>query len=122
MQTNLEIKGISKRVGDTLLNSTKKFGVKGNETKGYSSLPDDEYNINGEDAKKGGESDGTLSNHLNKGFDLSTGGDSVDKKSREIQQAYVIPGQITYSKENYYSDADDNKIDTSGNIGQIIIY
>lgn len=122
MQTDLEVKAIKKRTTDTLLNSTKIFGVKGNEVKGNSSQPGDEYDVNGANARKGGASTGTLSNHLNQGFDLSTGGDAVDTAERQKQQSYVIPGHITYNKQNYYSDANDIKIDTSGNIGQVVIY
>lgn len=122
MQTKLEVKGISKRITDTLTNSTKIYGIKDNEVKGNSSLEGDEYDINGSDAKKGGETQGSLVNHLNQGFDITTGGDSFETKEREKQQNYVIPGLITYSAENFYSDADNIKVDTSGNIGQVVIF
>ena len=120
MQTEVEVKAIKKRTEDLVVNSSKIYGVNGNEVKGYSSSEGDEYSA--ESAKKGGETEGSLVNHLNNGFDLSTGGDSEDKKNREKQQSYVIPGKVTYNKENYYSDVDDIKVDTSGNIGQVIIY
>lgn len=122
MQTNLETKAIKKRTTDTLLNSTKVFGVNGNEVKGNSSKTGDEYAIDGSDARKGGQTIGSLVNHLNQGFDLSTGGDMLDTLERKKQQGYVIPGQNAYSEQNYYSDADNIKVDTSGNIGQVIIY
>jgi len=122
MQTELEVKAIKKRIVDTTINSSKEYGVKGNTTKGYSSEDGDDYSINGDNAKKGGSEEGSLVNHLNKGFNLENGGDNVDKIERDKQLGYVIPGQKTYSKGNYYSDADDIKIDTSKNIGQVIIY
>jgi len=120
MQTELEVKAIKKRIVDETINSTKVYGVAGNETKGYS--VDDEYNINGDNAQKGSGSAGSLSDHLNSGFNMLTGGDAEDIKNRKRQQGYVIPGQISYSAENIYSDANDLKIDTSGNKGQVSIY
>ena len=122
MQTQLEVKGIKKRTTDTLANSTKVFGVSGNQVKGHSQEDGDEYDINGANARKGGKSTGSLVNHLNKSFDLTTGGDAMDITAREKQQGYVIPGQVTYTSDSYYSDIDDIKIDTSKNIGQVIIY
>lgn len=120
MQTELEIKAIKKRIIDETTNSTKLYGVKGNEVKGYS--VDDEYDINGDDAKKGGGTVGSLVDHLNSNFDFSVGGDVEDVKNRKRQQGYVLPGKVTYSAENIYSDADNIKIDTSANIGQVVIY
>lgn len=122
MQTELEVKAIKKRTTDTVLNGTKVFGVDGNKVTGNNTS--NEYDINGADARKGGESTGSLVDHLNSKFDLSTGGDAEDIKARERQQSYVIPGLQTYSAENIYSDADNIKIDTSINVslGQVVIY
>lgn len=122
MQTELEVKAIKKRVVDSTVNSSKEYGVKGNSTKGYSSEDGDGYDIDGSKARKRGSGEGSLVDHLNKGFSLEDGGNNVDKLERDKQLGYVIPGKKTYSKEDYYSDADDIKIDTSKNIGQVIIY
>lgn len=120
MQSQLEIKGIKKRTTDTVINANKKFGVIGNEVEGHSI--GNEYDIEGSDAKKGGDGTGNLVSHLNTNPDFSSGGDIIDQQTREKQLAYTIPGQIRYGKDNIYSDADECKIDTSLNIGQIIIY
>ncbi len=120
MQTRLEVKGIKKRTDDAVTNANKVFGVSGNEVQGRNH--EKGYDINGGDARKGGNSAGSISNHLNNGFDFTTGGDSADIANRDRQLSYVIPGQVTYSAKNYYSDVDDIKIDTSKNIGQVIIY
>lgn len=127
MQTQLEIKGITKRAKDTMINSTNVFGVKDNEVVGSSI--NNEYDINGDDAKKGGPEEGSLVNHL-RGFDFTVGGDKEDIKAREKQLAYAIPGIQKYTFENSYSDADTgdsvdanySKIDTSLNVGQVVIY
>ena len=127
MQTQLEIKGITKRAKDTMLNSTNVFGVKDNEVVGSSI--NNKYDINGDDAKKGGEEKGSLVDHL-RGFDLTVGGDKEDTKARDKQLAYAIPNIKKYTVETTYSDADTgesvdanySKIDTSLNIGQVVIY
>lgn len=121
MQTELEKKGIKKRTDYTLINSTKKYG-KNNDVKGKSSQDGDEYSLDGSKAKKGGQISGSLVNHLNQSFDLTTGGDSIDMLERQKQLGYVIPGKVTYSAENIYSDVDDIKINTDENIGQVVIY
>jgi hypothetical protein len=120
MQTELEIKAIKKRTADMIANATQIFGLDGDKVTGNS--VDKEYDINGADSKKGGESNGSLVDHLNQKFDLSTGGDAEDTKARKRQQGYVIPGLITYSAENIYSDADNIKVDISPNIGNVKIY
>jgi len=128
MQTDLEIKAIKKRTTDSVVNSTKVFGVAGNEVKGnsvdseYSTATVGEADGGVSKSKKGGNSIGSLVNHLNKGFDVTSGGDVIDQKARQRQQGYVIPGQTTYSEKNVYSDADNIKVDTSLNIGQVVIY
>lgn len=127
MQTQLEIKGITKRAKDTAINTTKVFGVKDNEVKGSSI--ENEYSIEGDDARKGGNEAGSLVNHLNK-LDMTTGGDNVDQTARAKQLAYTIPGIQKYSVDDTYSDADAgisvdanySKIDTDLNIGQVVIY
>lgn len=122
MQTKLEIKGISKRNADTLVNSTKSFGPKDDLVKGNSIAEGDEYDINGANAQKGGESTGSLVNHLNSKFDLTTGGSKTDVVARNTQIKYTIPGVNSYSEENIYSDADKILVNTSGNEGQVVIY
>jgi hypothetical protein len=124
MQTELEVKAIKKRLTDTTINSTKIFGVVGNEVKSNSLNPGDEYDINGSKNRKGGENEGSLVNHLNSGFDLTTGGDFIDTKERQKQQAYVIPGTKSYSEDKPYADlvTGASKIDTSKNIGQVVIW
>lgn len=127
MQTQLEIKGITKRAKDTMLNGSNTFGVKDNEVKGNSI--NDEYDINGADAKKGGSEEGSLVDHLH-GFNLTEGGDKEDIKAREKQLAYAIAGIQKYTFDNTYSDADAgdcvdtnySKIDTELNVGQVVIY
>lgn len=119
MQTNLEVKAIKKRAQDDLVNVTRTFGPKGDEVTGNDSAK--EYDINGKDARKGGTSIGSISDHLTS-FDLSTGGSKTDSDARAKQQSYVIPGLVTYNESNIYSDANINKIDTSLNVGQVVIY
>jgi hypothetical protein len=127
MQTQLEIKGITKRAKDSTINSTKTYGVKDNEVKGHNI--NDQYDINGEDARKGGDEKGSLVDHINK-LDMSTGGDKVDQAARNRQLSYAIPGIAHYTFDSAYADADAGqavdtnytKIDTSLNIGQVVIY
>lgn len=103
MQTNLEKKGIVKR---------KELIVKNN------------YNINNEygpdDAKKGGESTGSLVGHTISYFDTSTGGDAVDQNERKKQMLYTTSGNERYSEGNGYGI--EVKIDISENEGQYIVY
>lgn len=103
MQTNLEKKGIVKR---------KELIVK------------NDYNINNEytsdDAKKGGESTGSLMNHTNTYFDTATGGDKVDQNERKKQTLYTVSGIDRYSEGNGYGV--DVKVDISENEGQYIVY
>lgn len=122
MQTKLETKGISKRSADTLVNSSKTFGPTDDLVKGNSRAEGDEYDINGANAQKGGDSAGSLVNHLNSKFDLSTGGSKTDVAARNKQIQYAIPGVNSYSEGNIYSDADNILIDTSANEGQVVIY
>lgn len=127
MQSKLEIKAIKKRTKDMVQNSEKLFGVNGNQSKGYS--PNDEYSINGDDSKKGGEETASLVDHLHL-FDLTVGGDNEDIKARKRQIEYTIPGVDRYDVSNTYSDADSGecgdfnygKIDMDKNEGQVIIY
>lgn len=120
MQTELEIKAIKKRAEYNVVNGTKVYGVDGNKVTGNN--VDDEYDINGADSQKGGSDNGSLVDHLNTSFDFTSGGDNEDKKARTRQKGYVIPGMTTYSADNIYSDADNIKIDTSLNVGQVEIY
>lgn len=116
----LEPIGIKKRKSDFLANTTKEYGVEGDLTNGYD--PDNEYDIHGANSKKGTES-GYLSDHINSTkFDFTKGGSKIDKENRERQQGYQVDGINKYSPESIYSDADDTRIDTSGNIGQVKIY
>lgn len=127
MQTQLEVKGITKRTKDSTINLTKVYGVKDNQVSGFNA--ENEYDINGKDAKKGGTEEGSLVDHLH-GFDLTQGGDNEDQKARNKQTGYTIPGINKYTVSNTYSDADAGdcvdanygKIDTSLNIGQVVIY
>lgn len=127
MQTNLEIKAITKRTKDSNINEEKIYGVTDNQVKGNS--VNDQYDINGENNKKGGDEDGSLVDHLH-GFDLTTGGDKSDVKEREKQLGYAINGINKYTIDNSYSSADAgnsedvnySKIDTDLNIGQVVIY
>lgn len=103
MQTNLEKKGIVKR---------KELIVKNN------------YNINNEygsdDAKKGGESVGSLMTHTNTYFDTETGGDAVDQNERKKQTLYTTSGVERYHEGNGYGV--EVKVDISENEGQYIVY
>jgi hypothetical protein len=127
MQSELETKAITKRTKDTTLNGKKVYGVTDNQVKGNNA--DDEYNINGDDAKKGGNSDGSLVDHLYK-LDMSTGGDVEDQKARTKQLGYTIAGINKYTVDSSYSDADIGdcedvnygKINTDLNVGQVVIY
>jgi hypothetical protein len=127
MQSKLEAKAITKRTKDTAENGARVYGVTDNKVTGNDS--DNEYDINGEDAKKGGDSSGSLVDHLHK-FDFTTGGDVIDARSRATQLAYAIPDINKYTSTDTYSDADAGdcsdanygKIDTSLNVGQVIIY
>ena len=92
-QTNLELKAISKRTKDSNLNDEKLFGVTDNQVKGHSI--NDEYDINGEDNKKGGDELGSITDHLHS-FDFTTGGNKVDVKEREKQLEYAINGINKY--------------------------
>lgn len=126
-QTNLELKAISKRTKDSNLNDEKLFGVTDNQVKGHSI--NDEYDINGEDNKKGGDGLGSITDHLHS-FDFTTGGDKVDVKEREKQLGYTINGINKYTSVEPYSTADvGSSEDTSYknfstelNIGQVVIY
>lgn len=127
MQTELEVKAIKKRTVDIKQNGEKLFGVSGNQVKGSDIT--NEYDIEGSKNRKGGENQGSIVDHLHP-IDLSSGGNIEDQKSREKQLSYTISGINKYDDKNTYSDADAgnvgdvsySKIDTSENIGQIIIY
>lgn len=127
MQSGLEVKAIKKRVKDTTVNGEKIYGVIGNEVKGNS--VNDEYSINGDNARKGGKEEGSLVDHLH-GFDMTTGGDVEDQKARTTQLGFAIAGINKYTVNDSYSDADIGdcedvnygKIDTDLNIGQVVIY
>ena len=127
MQSELEAKAISKRIKDIKQNGEKLFGVNGNQVSGNNS--DKEYPIDGSNSRKGGESQGSLVDHLH-AFDFTTGGDVEDVKARNRQLSYEIPGINKYDLKNTYSDADAgicgdvdySKIDTDLNIGQVVIY
>ena len=117
----LEPIAIKKRVVDNLKNTTTEFGPSGDTTKGYTL--ESEYDIEGSKSQKGNGSAGYLSDHLNSTkFDLTKGGSKTDEGLRLAQQSYEIPGITKYDPEDIYSDADNLKIDTSENIGQVIIF
>lgn len=103
MQSQLEVKSITKRIKDIAKNGEKLFGVNGNQTKGSNVY--DEYDIEGSKNRKGNNDQGALVDHLHS-FDISVGGDNEDFKARERQLGYQIPGLNKYDKENTYSDAD----------------
>ena len=116
----LEPIAIKKRAVDNLKNTTTEFGPNEDTTKGYTM--ENEYDTEGTKAQKGTES-GYLSDHLNSTkFDITKGGSKTDAEARLRQQSYQIPDVRNYDSENIYSDADDLKVDTSGNIGQVIIF
>lgn len=121
MQTKLEVKAIKKRTDYSLKNSTTKYGVNKDVT-GKSLEEGKGYEIDGKKAVKGGDENGTLSNHINTSFDFSKGGSNEDKFQRDKQLGYVIQGINSYSKDNFYSDADNILINTDDNKGQVIIY
>lgn len=100
-QTNLEVKAINKR---------KELTEKNNTTK---------YSEDGEQAKKGGESTGSLFTH-NITPDITSGGDeNYDIPQRNKQLAYKVIGLTQYSSDNQYKW---ENIDTSKNEGQIVLY
>lgn len=105
MQSQLEAKAIKKRIVDTVSN---KFGA------------DNEYDIS--DAKKGGEGTGSISDHTLLLPDFSTGGGNMD-----INGNPSIPysGRLGNTLINNYKEghgySTDVTIDTSLNVGQVII-
>lgn len=117
VQTKLEQEAIAKRKIDDQTNISKIFGVKNDQSSGYDS--DNQYNE--DKARKGGDETGSITDHLHK-LDLTSGGSYTDKTARNTQTAYVIPDTNSYSAENIYSDADNCLIDTSLNVGQVVIY
>lgn len=117
----LEPIAIKKRAVDNLKNVTREFGPQDDSTKGYSL--ENEYDVEGSKAQKGSSESGFLADHLNSTkFDLTKGGSKTDSEARLKQQSYQIPDVEKYDDENIYSDADDLRVDTSGNIGQVIIF
>lgn len=103
MQSNLEKKGIVKRkdlIVKNNYNISKEYGV--------------------DDAKKGGESTGSLAVHTNTHFDTSTGGDAVDQNERKKQTLYAVAGTERYSEGKGYGV--EVKVDISENEGQYIVY
>lgn len=101
IQTKLEVKAISKRNELTVQNNTDKYAEDGNQ------------------AKKGGDSIGSLFMH-NRTPDLMSGGDEeYDVPVRNTQLSYTVRNLTQYSVDNKYNR---EYIDTSGNEGQIVIY
>jgi hypothetical protein len=102
MQTKLEKKAIEKRLESNVKNDF-------NAMNSY-----DE-----KDAKKGGETTGSLFTHTKINPDMYSGGSDIDAKIRTEQLLMVAPDQERYHKDKKYGE--DVIIDTSKNIGQIII-
>ncbi len=116
----LEPIAIKKRAVDSLKNATTEFGLNGDTSKGYTL--ENNYDIEGSKSQKGSES-GYLADHLNSTkFNMTKGGSKTDDEARLIQQSYEVPDVRKYDSENIYSDADNLKVDTSENIGQVIIF
>lgn len=105
MQSKLEAKAIRKRVEELVSN---KFGT------------NNEYDIS--DAKKGGDGTGSVSDHTLISPDFSTGGGEMD-----INGNPSIPysGRLGNTLINEYREGHgygiDVTIDTSLNVGQVII-
>ena len=77
------------------------------------------YSKDGEQAKKGGESTGSLFTH-DITPDLMSGGDeNYDIPERNRQLKYEVKGLTQYSSDNQYKWED---IDTTANEGQIVLY
>lgn len=117
MQTNLEKNAIGKRNTYDTINDTALFGNQGSQVEG--NTPEDPYDINGGDAGKGTDENVSFSNHIYPNIDLTKGGNLDDVKARERQLGYVVEGVDKYTFDNPYSS---DLIDTSLNVGQVVIF
>lgn len=107
MQSNLEIVAIDERLKEQLKSTY---------------VPTtNEYDES--DAKKGGDSVGSIADHTNSFFDTETGGDTVDVKGNPNIPYSGREGNMlinTYGLNKQYGI--DVTIDTSKNVGQVVIY
>ena len=118
MQTQLEKNAIEKRNISDTSNAMLIFGNQKDATNG--NTKDSEYDINGSNARKGHESFISVSDHTIRNIDMdNNGGDIIDIEARKKQLTYTIEGVERYTKENQYSS---DLIDTSQNVGQVVIY
>jgi hypothetical protein len=105
MQSTLEAKAIKKRIIDQVSNQ---FGI------------DNEYDIS--DAKKGGEGTGSISDHTLTSPDFSTGGGEMDINGNpSIPYSGRLGNTLINTYKEGYGYSTDVTIDTSLNVGQVII-